>query len=64
MKKIIEIKRGDPVPLDAKWLQSIKIQNGCTKTDSGDGGVYMKPNMETFDVFEMSYEEAQEIKPV
>lgn len=60
-KKVIEIRRGDTVPDDAKWLQSFtrKEKDGDSyRVHAGDGGyMYRQDYVEVaYDVFEVKSE--------
>jgi hypothetical protein len=55
MKRIIEVKRGDPVPDGAKWLKDVQVVVGSHKEYEDDGitaGYTDVPDYATFDVFE------------
>lgn len=60
MKKVIEVKRGDPIPSNAKWLKDILKQVGTKSEWYEDGmsqGYQTVPTYGTFDVFEVPLEE-------
>ena len=63
MKRIVEIKRGEPVPSNAKWLKDIEKEDGVKRAPSGDGGICYVTTYAVYDVFEVEEIKSNGVKP-